>query len=92
MTPEEQSLVHRCEALLVRGTKPRVPEVSPLVRAYYDLGNITGGSLHIVLDDGNVEDHHVQFCVQYAIDHGDRPGEVLGRVLMLMSKTQRGRV
>jgi hypothetical protein len=41
-------------------TNPTVPEVLPLVRAYYRKPeNIVGGSLHLVLDDANVEDQHV---------------------------------
>lgn len=70
--------------------KPTVPEVMPLVREYYAKeGNICGGSLHIVLDDQNVDDSHIQFCLEYAIEHSDPDGEKLARLLMQMSKTQR---
>lgn len=79
-----------CIALLMRGNKPTIPEVRPLVDAYRSLpGNGAGGSLHIVLDDGNVGDRNVQFCAQEAQDRGDEPGGKLSRVLLRMSKTQR---
>lgn len=70
--------------------KPTVPEVLPLVRAYYAIpGNGVGGHLHVVLDDGNVEDHFVQFCREDAIAAGDAKGLELADLLLLMSKTQR---
>lgn len=70
-------------------TKPTVPEVLPLVAAYYSIrNNGAGGSLHTVLDDGNVHDHSVQFCIEYAGD-SDFRGRALGHILLAMSKTQR---
>ena len=48
-----------------------------------------GGSLHIVLDDQNVKDSHVQFCVEWARDHDDPLGALLAGLLLRMSKTQR---
>lgn len=86
-------LLADCVALLARGSKPTVPEVRPLVQAYYALpGNGAGGSLHVVLDDHNVEDDFVRSCVSYAEDRGDLVGACLGNVLLLMSKTQRRKV
>lgn len=71
-------------------TKPTVPEVLPLVQQYYAKpGNECGGSLHIVLDDGNVETEHVAYCQQYAKDRGDDFGYALAGLLLRMSKTQR---
>lgn len=70
--------------------KPTVPEVLPLMYAYYRKdGNNSGGSLHIVLDDGNVSDKSVQFCLDRAIECGDADGTALAKKLLLMSKTQR---
>ena len=72
------------------GHKPTIPNVLPLVQAYYSrFGNECGGSLHIVLDDGNVRDSDVAFCRQLAEERGDTDGIVLADVLMQMSKTQR---
>lgn len=68
--------------------KPTIPEVLDRFRAYYE-DNPAWGSLHIVLDDQNVADHHVEFCVQWAIENNDPEGEELGRLLLRMSRTQR---
>jgi hypothetical protein len=68
--------------------KPTIPEVIDRFRAYHD-ANITWGSLHIVLDDGNVRDDDVTFCIEWAREHDDAEGESLGRILLQMSKTQR---
>lgn len=89
MTSDE--IAAACDSLLARDTQPTVPEVRPLTRAFYEL-HPTGGSLHIVLDDGNVKDSDVQSCVDYAIQGGDKTGEKLGRVLLLMSPTQRNKL
>lgn len=31
---------------------------------YEDLGECCGGLLHIVLDDGNLENHHIKWCIE----------------------------
>jgi hypothetical protein len=70
--------------------KPTVPEVLPVVWAYRDKpNNSVGGSLHIVLEDDNVETGHVQWCRQYAEQQGDSDGVALADVLLRMSITQR---
>lgn len=70
--------------------KPTLPDVIPLVRAYYAKpGNSAGGSLHIVLDDGNVSDAHIRFCMDEAQKNGDEDGVILARLLLSLSKTQR---
>lgn len=73
------------------------PAVSPgdLARfaAYYQCpDNGAWGSLHIVMDDPNYADHHVQFCIDSAHERGDTEGEYLARVLLTMSKTQRAKM
>lgn len=71
-------------------TKPTVPEVLPIAQAYYAKpGNCVGGSLHVVLDDDNVEDSHVEFCRTVAVEAGDEDGIRLADLLLRMSKTQR---
>jgi len=53
-----------------------------LVRfAAYFQEHVTWGSLHIVLDDGNVRDSDVAFCQQYALECGDTEGAFLADVL-----------
>jgi hypothetical protein len=84
--------------------RPTVPEVGPLVAAYYTFpGCGVGGCLHIVLDDGNIEDSNIHYCIECASDPTfwvsqthysghDEAGELLGRLLLLLSKTQRAKV
>jgi hypothetical protein len=73
--------------------KPTIPEVAPVIAAYVKKpGNDMGGSLHIVLDDGNIESHHVEFCRNYARDQGDEDGEKLAELLLQMSASQRRRL
>lgn len=70
--------------------KPTVPEVLPLIKAYYAKpGNGVGGWLHIVLDDGNIETSHIEYCKQSAIEHNDADGVAIADLLLRMSKTQR---
>ncbi|MGE4425481.1 MAG: hypothetical protein AB7G37_03400 [Solirubrobacteraceae bacterium] len=58
--------------------------------AYYRLpGNSVGGSLHIVLDDTNVDDDCTQFCVFWAREQGDVFGE--GLALDLLGRTPHAR-
>lgn len=66
-------------------TKPTVPKVLPAVEALYTV-HAAGCCLHIVLDDCNVDDDSVRYCVDNAKHDFCRK---LGRVLLLMSKTQR---
>lgn len=74
-------------------SKPTIPDVLPLVQAYYAKpGNFAGGGLHVVLDDGNVGDGSVQFCIDHARENGDEDGVVLGELLLRMSKTQRSKL
>lgn len=68
--------------------KPNIPDVAADFRAYH-AANLAWGSLHIVLDDGNVEDSSVEFCIKYAQENGDMEGERLAKILLTMSPTQR---
>lgn len=49
--------------------RPTVPEVAPLVDYYLGLYP-AGGSLHIVLEDGNLAEDHIRWCYQVAITDG----------------------
>jgi hypothetical protein len=71
--------------------KPTIPYVTPFVCAYYE-DNGAGGSLHVVLDDGNVDDCFVESCIEYAKENGDDVGVKLGEILLQMSKTQRNKL
>lgn len=57
-------------------------------RRYY-MQHAAGGSLHIVLDDGNIDDRHVSFCITWAIEHDDPEGAALGVKLYMLSERQR---
>ena len=74
-------------------TKPTIPDVLPSVLEYYAMpGNSAGGTLHIVLDDGNIDDGSVRFCLDRATEEGDAKGVELAGLLLRMSKTQRRKI
>ena len=68
--------------------KPLVPEVAPFVRALYGRCSV-GCCLHVVLDDGNLEDDFVRSAVEWAIERGHADCEHLARLMLQMSRTQR---
>ena len=72
---------------------PTIPEVMPLVREYYSIpGNSAGGSLHVVLDDGNIGDDSIRFCLCECDKDSDKKGAELCKLLLRMSKTQRKKI
>jgi hypothetical protein len=54
--------------------------------------NPAGGSLHIVLEDLNLDDDSVRFCLEFAAENRDVQGLELAEMLLRMSKTQRGKI
>lgn len=71
-------------------SKPTVPEVLPFIQEYYRKPeNCVGGNLHIVLEDSNVEDIHVKYCLKQAKAEHDKDGVRIAELLLQMSKTQR---
>jgi hypothetical protein len=73
--------------------KITIPEVIDGFANYYrQPGNAAWGSLHCVLDDGNVRDKDVQGCIDHAVEKGDAEGERLGRILLTLTKSQRLRL
>lgn len=72
---------------------PTIDEVVKLARDYFALpGNSTGGSFHIVLEDGNLSNSNVAFCSGYASGSGDVAARTLGVALSLLSRKQRAQV
>jgi len=70
--------------------KPTVPEVLPLIVTYYSIpGNGVGGIFHIVLDDGNVDDGDVEYCLNLAKKREDKESIKIGEILLRMSRAQR---
>lgn len=68
--------------------KPTIPEVLPLARAVYVKSSV-GCCLHIVLDDGNVDNGSVAHCMEWAREQGHPDCLELAELLATMSKTQR---
>ena len=62
------------------------------VAQQYAIDNPVGGSLHIVTDDSNLQDQHVSYCLDHALEKGDHYGACLALLLLHMTKTQRGKV
>jgi len=61
-----------------------------MARAYYaKYGNECGGSLHVVLDDGNVDDDSVRFCCNWAADNQDADGVDLANKLLTITEDMR---
>jgi hypothetical protein len=71
--------------------KPNISDVFDRFFDYYK-ENPEWGSLHVVLSDGNLEDYFVNGCIEWAQERKDVEGEELARILLLMSKTQRGKL
>jgi hypothetical protein len=70
--------------------KPTIPEVIPLVKAWYALpGNNVGGIFHVLLDDGNCEQHFAISALKDARELGDPQAIDLAEKLVAMSQTQR---
>ncbi len=82
------------------GERPTLGDVGLVTRfADYYEDNPAWGVLHTVLDDGNVDDESVRFCIDYAppihqtmIESELERGRELARLLLRMTKTQRGRL
>jgi hypothetical protein len=84
------AIIAECQRLVSRGTKPTVPEVKPLIRAYYALPmNGAGGELHCVLDDRNYERKFIRTTLYRAEKIETR---WLCHVLLLLSNSQRRRI
>lgn len=63
-------------------------EVDRLVNLLYEK-NAMGCCLHIVLDDGNVEDSSVEFCIKEALEQKHDDCYALALILLTMTSTQR---
>jgi len=51
-----------------------------------------GGSLHIVLDDGNLEDSSVSWCAGYACAQNDGAGQQIADLMEIMTYKQREKI
>lgn len=66
----------------------KIEQAIELIRPYYRLKPL-GGSLHICLDDGNMENDHVDFCLNWARQNADSMGEAIALFLQSMSADER---
>lgn len=73
--------------------KLTIPEiVEQFARYYQQPQNGAWGSLHVVLDDHNVDDESVEHCQEWATKRGDTEGAELAGLLLRMSQTQRAKL
>ena len=68
--------------------KETLTKAIEMAREYYGY-NPVGGYLHIVLDDENVEDSNVEFCIKEAKKYDDSEAIALGKFILNMPKAQR---
>ena len=52
----------------------------------YHKKNPSWGSIHIAMEDGNMEDDHLKFCMKYAFENNDADGLLLAYGLLHLSK------
>lgn len=58
------------------------PHLNTFIQFYYNcLGHMTGYSLHIALDDGNLDKEDIDFCHEAAIDNKDEFGVFLALLM-----------
>lgn len=70
--------------------RPSIPEIIDRFAIYYQKpGNQAWGKLHVILDDGNVTDSTVEWCIEYANLCQDFEAVALAQILLSMTKTQR---
>lgn len=69
----------------------RVGDLCALIRDYYEEHSV-GGALHAELDDGNMEDRHIDSASRYAREHGDRAAGLIAELLRLMPEDERQRL
>lgn len=78
------------ESLATQEARPTAHEVAVYVALFYCVpGNGAGGSCHIVLDDDNIDDGSVSYCLHSALAKGDRLGAAMAQVLLRLSRSQR---
>lgn len=65
-------------------------DILTMIHAYFAVpGNENGGNLHIALEDGNMEDSHIEFCREVARECHDYDGVKLAEALLAMSFEER---
>lgn len=72
-------------------TRPKIPEILQRFATYHSQ-HPAWGALHTVLDDNNVRDCDVIFCIHHADLLGDTEGRKLAEILLKLPKRQRIRL
>lgn len=71
---------------------PTVEKMAEWIEWWYTFPDHgAGGNLHIVLDDENVEDHHLTWTRGYCDERGDQTGSNLCLLLRRMTEDDRYR-
>lgn len=61
-----------------------IETITAMFDAYSQL-NPTWGSLHVALDDNNMDRSTIEFCKKYALEHNDYMGALLADILLCLS-------
>lgn len=82
---------HTCALEAKLAALPELTRIVLACRDYYraESANSCGGSLHIVLDDGNLEDDAIAWCRDKSTERGDRAGFELATRLLRLPLWQR---
>ena len=75
----------------IRSDTDWFPEFMKLCADYYTT-NPCGGSLHTVLDDGNLTNSSIDWCAGYAWGQKDPQGNQIARLMRWMTHRQRRKV
>jgi hypothetical protein len=68
-------------------------EIVELIKAFYnEPNNGAGGHLHLVTDDGNLEDDDIRFCIEQAGDNNDLLAMSIGYLLLSLPYKERERI
>ena len=73
-------------------SQEQVMELYDVIAQIYARNGV-GGALHIVLDDGNTEDHHIEWCIENMQDYPEEEQKLYIRCaeLLMLVKNPRNR-
>lgn len=78
-----------CERLISDDEAQRNRAARKLLRLYRAEVGVTGGNLHIAVDDGNLTDEHLKFCLDRARGLEDWLGAACAAILLTMQSQDR---
>ena len=62
--------------------KPEMKNLHEFILCFYELdGCCTGGPLHIVTDDFNIDDNDIMFCLKHCLQEKDLVVSEMGRII-----------